>query len=112
MVDAAVLIVGCGPTGLIAAHELLRRGISCRLVANLCARRTAAMARVRWFWCVPTFTWVTSVAWPSRRTVGPHATALVGLAAGDRKGPIGSDIVGSMASDFTSAASFVKMERL
>jgi NADPH-dependent 2,4-dienoyl-CoA reductase/sulfur reductase-like enzyme len=55
MVDAAVLIVGCGPTGLIAAHELLRRGISYRLVANLCARRTAAMARVRWFWCVPTF---------------------------------------------------------
>src|ERR1700730_12599894 len=32
MVDATVLIVGCGPTGLIIAHELLRRGISCRLV--------------------------------------------------------------------------------
>jgi 2-polyprenyl-6-methoxyphenol hydroxylase-like FAD-dependent oxidoreductase len=32
MVDAAALIVGCGPTGLIVAHELLRRGISCRLV--------------------------------------------------------------------------------
>ena len=32
MIDATVLIVGCGPTGLIVAHELLRRGISCRLV--------------------------------------------------------------------------------
>ena len=32
MVDAAALIVGCGPTGLIVAHELLRRGISRRLV--------------------------------------------------------------------------------
>jgi hypothetical protein len=28
MVDATVLIVGCGPTGLIVAHELLRRGIN------------------------------------------------------------------------------------
>ena len=26
------LIVGCGPAGLITAHELLRRGVSCRLV--------------------------------------------------------------------------------
>jgi NADPH-dependent dioxygenase len=32
MGEATVLIVGCGPTGLILAHELLRRGISCRLV--------------------------------------------------------------------------------
>jgi FAD binding domain len=31
MVDATVLIIGCGPTGLIVAHELLRRGIGCRL---------------------------------------------------------------------------------
>jgi len=27
-----VLIVGCGPTGLILAHELLRRGVGCRVV--------------------------------------------------------------------------------
>jgi glycine/D-amino acid oxidase-like deaminating enzyme len=67
MVDAAVLIVGCGPTGLIVAHELLRRGARCRLVANLCARPTAAMARVRWFWCVPNFTWVALVAWPTSK---------------------------------------------
>lgn len=32
MVDATALIVGCGSTGLIVAHELLRRGISCRPV--------------------------------------------------------------------------------
>jgi 2-polyprenyl-6-methoxyphenol hydroxylase-like FAD-dependent oxidoreductase len=32
MFDATVLIVGCGPTALIVDHELLRRGVSCRLV--------------------------------------------------------------------------------
>jgi 2-polyprenyl-6-methoxyphenol hydroxylase-like FAD-dependent oxidoreductase len=32
MVVAAALIVRGGPTGLIVAHELLRRGISRRLV--------------------------------------------------------------------------------
>ena len=32
MVDAAALIVGRGPTGLIVAQELLRRSISRRLV--------------------------------------------------------------------------------
>ncbi|AEG51052.1 Pentachlorophenol monooxygenase [Sphingobium chlorophenolicum L-1] len=33
--DAAVLIVGGGPTGLIAANELLRRGVSCRMIDRL-----------------------------------------------------------------------------
>jgi hypothetical protein len=32
-----------------------------------CARRTAAMARVRWFWCVQTFTWITSVPWTTSK---------------------------------------------
>ena len=33
MTDANnVLIVGAGPTGLVAAHELARAGIRCRLV--------------------------------------------------------------------------------
>jgi 2-polyprenyl-6-methoxyphenol hydroxylase-like FAD-dependent oxidoreductase len=89
MIDATVLVVGCGPTGI--AHELLRRGISCRLVGKRPApqsstraftvhtrtmemfghghgeRRTAAMARVRWFWCVPTCTWITSVPWTTSK---------------------------------------------
>src|SRR3546814_13915671 len=33
--DAPVLIVGGGPTGLIAAGELLRRGVRCRLIDRL-----------------------------------------------------------------------------
>nr|CAC41015.3 pentachlorophenol-4-monooxygenase [Novosphingobium lentum NBRC 107847] len=33
--DLPVLIVGGGPTGLIAANELLRRGIRCRLIDRL-----------------------------------------------------------------------------
>ena len=34
---------------------------------KLCERRTAAMARVRWFWCVPTCTWITSVPWTTSK---------------------------------------------
>lgn len=30
--NPTVLIVGCGPTGLILTHELLRRGVNCRVV--------------------------------------------------------------------------------
>src|SRR3546814_1092445 len=33
--DAPVLIGGGGPTGLIAAGELLRRGVRCRLIDRL-----------------------------------------------------------------------------
>ena len=44
MVDAPVLIVGCGPTGLIVAHELLRRGISCRLVDKRPAPQSSTRA--------------------------------------------------------------------
>ena len=44
MVDATVLIVGCGPTGLIVAHELLRRGISCRLVDKRPAPQSSTRA--------------------------------------------------------------------
>src|SRR3546814_17759957 len=33
--DAPVLSVGGGPTGLIAAGELLRRGVRCRLIDRL-----------------------------------------------------------------------------
>jgi 2-polyprenyl-6-methoxyphenol hydroxylase-like FAD-dependent oxidoreductase len=44
MVDATVLIVGCGPTGLIVAHELLRRGISRRLVDKRPAPQSSTRA--------------------------------------------------------------------
>ena len=44
MIDATVLIVGCGPTGLIIAHELLRRGISCRLVDKRPAPQSSTRA--------------------------------------------------------------------
>jgi 2-polyprenyl-6-methoxyphenol hydroxylase-like FAD-dependent oxidoreductase len=40
-----VLIVGAGPTGLILAHELLRRGIACRMVE----RRTKPSGSTRAF---------------------------------------------------------------
>src|SRR3546814_583447 len=33
--DAAVLIVGGGPTGLVAANEFLRRCVSCRMIDRL-----------------------------------------------------------------------------
>ncbi|MGH9429455.1 MAG: FAD-dependent monooxygenase, partial [Terriglobia bacterium] len=32
MLNDSVLIIGGGPTGLIVTHELLRRGIACRLI--------------------------------------------------------------------------------
>src|SRR5277367_5773791 len=34
-VDVAVLVVGAGPTGLVVAGELMRRGIACRLIDSL-----------------------------------------------------------------------------
>jgi glycine/D-amino acid oxidase-like deaminating enzyme len=45
MVDARVLIIGCGPTSLIVAYELLRRGINCRLGD----KRPAAQSSTRAF---------------------------------------------------------------
>jgi 2-polyprenyl-6-methoxyphenol hydroxylase-like FAD-dependent oxidoreductase len=44
MVDATVLIIGCGPTGLIVAHELLRRGINCRPVDKRPAPQSSTRA--------------------------------------------------------------------
>lgn len=32
MIDVTVLIVGAGPTGLLLAAELCRRGIACRVI--------------------------------------------------------------------------------
>ncbi|HKY21370.1 MAG TPA: FAD-dependent monooxygenase [Vicinamibacterales bacterium] len=43
-VDAPVLIVGAGPTGLIAAIELQRRGVSCRLIDRLPVPHTTSKA--------------------------------------------------------------------
>ena len=42
MIDATVLVVGCGPTGI--AHELLRRGISCCLVDKRPAPQSSTRA--------------------------------------------------------------------
>jgi hypothetical protein len=42
MIDATVLVVGCGPTGI--AHELLRRGISCRLAGKRPAPQSSTRA--------------------------------------------------------------------
>ena len=44
MVDTAVLIVEVGPTGRIVAHELLRRGISCRPVDKRPASQSSTRA--------------------------------------------------------------------
>jgi 2-polyprenyl-6-methoxyphenol hydroxylase-like FAD-dependent oxidoreductase len=44
MVDAPILIVGCGPTGLTVTHELLRRGKSCHLVDKRPASQSSTRA--------------------------------------------------------------------
>jgi 2-polyprenyl-6-methoxyphenol hydroxylase-like FAD-dependent oxidoreductase len=44
MVAVAVLIVGCGPAGLTAARELLRRGIGCRLADKRPALQSSTRA--------------------------------------------------------------------
>ncbi len=39
-----VLIVGAGPTGLILATELTRRGVACRIIEKRTARSTRSKA--------------------------------------------------------------------
>lgn len=44
MPETEVLVVGAGPSGLLLAAELARRGITCRIVEQAPARRTAPKA--------------------------------------------------------------------
>jgi 6-methylpretetramide 4-monooxygenase / 4-hydroxy-6-methylpretetramide 12a-monooxygenase len=46
VVEVDVLVVGAGPVGLMAAHELLRRGISVRLVDAAAGPATTSRAAV------------------------------------------------------------------
>ncbi|POM26370.1 Pentachlorophenol 4-monooxygenase [Actinomadura rubteroloni] len=48
MLDAQVLIVGAGPTGLVAACELIRRGVGVRLVDRAPAASPYARAQLLW----------------------------------------------------------------
>lgn len=44
--DPAVLVVGAGPTGLLLACELRRRGIGCRIIDKHAAPLTSDRATV------------------------------------------------------------------
>jgi 2-polyprenyl-6-methoxyphenol hydroxylase-like FAD-dependent oxidoreductase len=35
--DPQVLVVGAGPTGLLLASELYRKGIPCRIIEQVCS---------------------------------------------------------------------------
>ncbi|MFF1818759.1 FAD-dependent monooxygenase [Kribbella sp. NPDC058245] len=47
-IDVAVLVVGAGPTGLLAAGELARHGVDVRIVDRLEAPKTTSRALVNW----------------------------------------------------------------
>ena len=101
MIDATVLIVGCGPTGI--AHELLRRGISCRLVDKRPDPQSSTRAftvHARTWKCLTIWAWreayrcngegkmsrlvrgLRQFLGRRRRTIGTVATALADIAPG------------------------------
>jgi hypothetical protein len=91
MVDATVPVMGCGPTGPTVAHELLRRGIGCRIVD----KRPAPQSTTRAFT-------IDRCSSDGLRDDKPF------MSSTSLEGSIGSGIVGSTAGDLAFAASFVR----